>query len=112
MDTRGTHVTLDLWFNDTPDCEGLESIMGEALTAGGVTVLHKVRHQFAPQGLTALWLLSESHASLHTYPEANYCSMAVYTCGTIDTVAIANNILQALPSLAKYHLHTYPRGGN
>ena len=44
------------------------------------TILDKVEHQFQPQGLTILYLLSESHISIHTFPEREYFALDIYTC--------------------------------
>jgi len=44
------------------------------------TILQKSQHIFEPQGFTALYLLSESHISIHTFPEKNYASIDIYTC--------------------------------
>jgi spermidine synthase len=52
-----------------------------ALDAGGATVLDVVAHRFEPQGTTVLALLAESHASVHSYPEAGAAFVDVFTCG-------------------------------
>jgi S-adenosylmethionine decarboxylase len=44
------------------------------------TVLQKIEHQFEPQGFSLLYLLSESHLSIHTFPEKNYVAIDLYTC--------------------------------
>ena len=44
------------------------------------TILQKSTHKFEPQGFTALYLLSESHISIHTFPENNYAAIDIYTC--------------------------------
>jgi len=44
------------------------------------TILNKIEHQFEPEGLTILYLLSESHISIHTFPEKNYLALDIYTC--------------------------------
>ena len=43
-------------------------------------VLNKAEHVFTPQGITILYMLSESHISIHTFPEKNYAAMDIYTC--------------------------------
>jgi len=45
------------------------------------TALHFKFHQFTPQGLTGYVLLSESHISIHTWPEFKYAAVDVFTCG-------------------------------
>ena len=44
------------------------------------SVLEKVDYLFHPQGLTILYLLSESHISIHTFPEKKYIAFDLYTC--------------------------------
>lgn len=52
-----------------------------AVEAAGATILGKVEHTFDSNGFTAVVLLSESHASIHTYPEYNACFVDLFTCG-------------------------------
>lgn len=63
------------------DVERLEAVMLEAARASGATVLQSAKHVFPPSGLTMVILLSESHASIHTYPEFNACFIDLFTCG-------------------------------
>ena len=44
------------------------------------SVLEKVEHKFHPEGLSILYLLSESHLSIHTFPERSYIAFDLYTC--------------------------------
>jgi S-adenosylmethionine decarboxylase len=44
------------------------------------TVLGKLSHIFTPQGLSVLYMLSESHISVHTFPENRYLALDIYTC--------------------------------
>jgi S-adenosylmethionine decarboxylase len=60
----------------------LEKLVLEAATATGATVLQICTQKFSPQGVTAVAILAESHASLHTYPETNTVFWDCFTCGT------------------------------
>lgn len=86
--TFGRHVAIDTWgvdFDLLNNCELLEHHMIEAAEACGATVLSVQGKQFEPQGATVLVLLSESHISIHTYPEKGFASLDCYTCGeTVD----------------------------
>jgi S-adenosylmethionine decarboxylase len=59
----------------------LMDCMVEAVKATGATLLHSVQHEFYPQGYAMIMLLSESHASIHTYPEHRSCFVDIFTCG-------------------------------
>lgn len=48
----------------------------------GATVLSTSSHKFSPQGVTAILLLSESHISIHTWPEKQFATCDIFTCGT------------------------------
>ncbi|THF83780.1 adenosylmethionine decarboxylase [Cohnella fermenti] len=86
--TFGRHVTVDAWgveFDLLNNAEVLQSHMVEAAESCGATVLSVQARQFEPQGATVLVLLSESHLSIHTYPERGFAAIDCYTCGeTVD----------------------------
>jgi S-adenosylmethionine decarboxylase len=75
------------------DEQFLRHALGEALTQADATVLEVVSKQFDPQGVTVLALLSESHASIHTYPEVGSVFVDVFTCGTRAKPALAVQLL-------------------
>jgi S-adenosylmethionine decarboxylase proenzyme len=52
-----------------------------AARAAGAVVLERTMHSFSPEGFTAMVLLSESHATIHTYPEHRTCFVDLFTCG-------------------------------
>ncbi|HEY1016366.1 MAG TPA: adenosylmethionine decarboxylase [Herpetosiphonaceae bacterium] len=64
------------------DEQSLRAVVAQAAAATGATVLQIIAHRFSPQGVTALALLAESHASLHTYPEAGLAFWDCFTCGS------------------------------
>lgn len=68
------------------DQAGLTAAFRAAVRASGATLLHAVEHTFPPHGMTAVAALSESHASIHTYPEHNSCFVDIFTCG--DTCSV------------------------
>ena len=43
-------------------------------------VLGKMEHQFEPHGISVIYMLSESHISIHTFPEKQYFALDIYTC--------------------------------
>lgn len=52
-----------------------------AIDASGATILSYHVEKFEGGGVTASFLLSESHASIHTYPEHGGCFIDLFTCG-------------------------------
>ncbi len=55
-----------------------------ALQKAELQVLRLVEHDFEPKGFTAMALLSESHASLHTWPEHDLVAFDVFSCTSRD----------------------------
>ena len=48
------------------------------------------------QGYSICVLISESHASIHTFPEDNGVFIDYFTCGNISTEPFRQKILEAL----------------
>jgi S-adenosylmethionine decarboxylase len=62
------------------DAKKLKKILREIAKVCKLTVLRTSTHQFEPYGVTSLFLLSESHLSIHTWPEHGKFAMDVYSC--------------------------------
>jgi S-adenosylmethionine decarboxylase proenzyme len=60
--------------------DAMEFLLDRICETHHFSVLHKMVHKFDPQGLTILYMLSESHISIHTFPERNYLAFDIYTC--------------------------------
>jgi S-adenosylmethionine decarboxylase len=60
------------------------------------SILQECEHKFIPIGCTFLFLLSESHLSVHTFPEKNYISFDLYTCREYSDNYIYTNIFYYL----------------
>jgi len=59
----------------------------------GLRVVGELSHHFDPEGLTSMWLLSESHATIHTWPSAGYAAIDLLTCGNKDLLE-AESVLE------------------
>lgn len=83
-DFEGKHFVASYLGCDSEALGNVEEMiraMDVAVEASGATILDKTSYTFPPNGLTIVYLLSESHASLHTYPEFNACFVDLFTCG-------------------------------
>lgn len=72
---------LDCDLKALTDLEALVKAMDDAVVASGATILDKTPFVFPPNGMTIVYTLSESHASIHTYPEHGSCFVDLFTCG-------------------------------
>ncbi len=52
----------------------------EVLSCAGFNILCFTDHHFTPQGYTALWLLTESHFAVHTFPEFGKSYIELSSC--------------------------------
>jgi len=68
------------WWLSCCDSEALKQVISADLNRAGFTVLNFVEHYFQPQGYTALWLLAESHAAVHTFPEEGKSYVELSSC--------------------------------
>jgi len=62
--------------------EKVEEIMTAGVHAAHATIVQKVFHKFTPVGVSGVLVLSESHMTIHTWPEFGYCAVDLYTCGS------------------------------
>jgi len=77
--TAGKHLICDFTQVKTFDID-FKEICRWLCDMSGYKILGEVEHKFEPEGQTFLFLLSESHLSVHTFPERKYLSFDLYTC--------------------------------
>lgn len=66
------------------DADRCLAALRDAVDALGATILGENVHRFPNGAVTAVLLLAESHATLHTYPEYESCFIDLFTCGVGD----------------------------
>ncbi|MEV6828499.1 adenosylmethionine decarboxylase [Amycolatopsis sp. NPDC051102] len=109
----GRHVLAELHGVDPAlldDPVRLGELLRAAVTEAGATVLDVVAQRFAPQGVTVIALLAESHASVHTYPEHGSLFADVFTCGDRADPEHALRLLAKSLHAAPVHLSVLHRG--
>lgn len=82
------------------DLERIEQLMRAAAQAVGATVVDARFHRFTPQGVSGVLLLLESHLSIHTWPEAGYAAVDLYTCGRCEPMPAHQVLLAGLGASA------------
>ncbi len=84
MDGLGIHVIADLKQCDPlliDDIEYVRDTLYEAAETLSVSVIGESFHKFSPQGVTGILSIAESHISVHTWPEALFVAIDIFTCG-------------------------------
>lgn len=98
--TQGRHILFDVWGVDPDllnDLPRIRAAMLDAADAAGATVVDDRFHRFPAQGLSGVIVLSESHISVHTFPEHSYAAFDVFTCGAhVDPEEACRHLLDAL----------------
>jgi S-adenosylmethionine decarboxylase len=81
----GRHLIVDYWgvpSEKLVSCEEIDAVFRRGAETAGATVLSSHFHHFGDgYGITGVTILSESHMSIHTWPENNYCAIDIFMCG-------------------------------
>lgn len=107
----GEHFHVDVFGAKNLDCtEKMASVFKEAVTAAGANLLHIHMHHFGPgAGVSGVAVLSESHMSVHTWPERGYAAFDIFMCGKSQPELAVAVIKLAFPA-DKYQVNKYYRG--
>lgn len=87
---KSNHIISDIKYEG--ELPNIEKLLDEAISkVNELNVVNKFVHNFQPNGISLVYVLAESHISIHTWEEYNYLSIDFYTCGdttptkTLDT---------------------------
>jgi len=70
----------------------VKPIMKEIVATVQITVVDSSFKQFEPIGVTGIYLLEESHLSIHTWPELDFAAIDIFSCSTLDVKEIKKTI--------------------
>jgi S-adenosylmethionine decarboxylase proenzyme len=80
----GTHLIVNLY--DIRDDDLLcylwkgRQVLDKIVLELNLNVVNEAGHQFQPFGYTYAYVLSESHMTIHTYPEHQSCYIDIFCC--------------------------------
>ena len=105
----GKHIILDLYDVNNEILQSINTstlyifndFIEHILKTANIHLLSKNIHFFdfnhenkkIDGAFTALYLLSESHLSIHTWPEKKYIAIDIFTCGNCDVEYIAQRFI-------------------
>jgi S-adenosylmethionine decarboxylase len=78
------------------DLEGIKQVLNTICEKENYAILGVLEHRFEPQGLSIVYMLSESHISIHTFPERQYIALDIYTCREYPNNQVYNKIYDNL----------------
>lgn len=84
MKALGRHILAEIYGCDPGilnDKEAIEKIMVDSALEAGAEIRETAFHKFSPQGISGVVVISESHLTIHTWPELGYAAVDVFTCG-------------------------------
>lgn len=84
MKALGRHILAEMYdcdVNVLNDRTRVREIMVNAALAAGAEIREYTFHQFEPYGISGVVVISESHLTVHTWPEHGYAAIDVFTCG-------------------------------
>lgn len=98
MKTLGRHVIAEINgcdHNLLDNKEFIEKAMTDAAIKAGAEIREVAFHEFSPIGISGVVIISESHLTIHTWPELGYAAVDVFTCGdTVDPWVACNYLVK------------------
>ncbi len=80
----GRHMTVEFYDCDPKalaNAKLVEEVFLRAADKSGATVIDSNFHEFEPQGVSGVVVISESHFAVHAWPEHDYAAVDLFTCG-------------------------------
>jgi S-adenosylmethionine decarboxylase len=104
----GNHLIIDLFgARRLDDLKHIERTLKRCVEVAGATLLHIHLHHFTPNGgVSGVAVLSESHISIHSWPEADYAALDVFMCGEAKphlAIEVLREAFQARDVVVKEH---------
>ncbi|MCM1325376.1 MAG: adenosylmethionine decarboxylase [Bacteroidales bacterium] len=71
------------------DVEAIKAAAHKAVEYVGAHIVEECVHKFEPVGITYFAIISNSHFSIHTWPEHRYAAVDIFSCKEEVTDGIA-----------------------
>lgn len=110
---QGNHAMGDLILNEYP--KNIVQLFKESIRYSNLHIVDEKIKDFKEEcqsesAVTGVFILSESHATIHEYPESNYVTVDIYTCGKEGDPMAALKYFKSLLNVKKYNLNLIKRG--
>ncbi len=88
----------------------VKKLLSKAVLKGGGTIVKAVFHNFSPYGVSGVLVITESHVTIHTWPEHAYAAVDIFSCSKkLDHAAIRNELKLSM-SAGRVSRKTFRRG--
>jgi S-adenosylmethionine decarboxylase len=113
MHALGRHILLELFDCDLAVLNDLVKVK-EGLVAAAhqaqATIVAAIFHKFNPFGISGVVVISESHLTIHTWPEYRYAAVDIFSCGDIIKPDMAVSYLVKLFAAERVSVVELQRG--
>lgn len=100
--SSGKHMICDIFDIKNTDLLNnkihLSTLLKNICYKNEFEILKEIDYSFQPIGCSIIFLLSESHLSVHTFPEKNHISFDIYTCRQYNDNSVYMEIFSYLIS--------------
>lgn len=107
----GKHILVDLWqVSNMDNLNLIQETLEQSAIVAGATILHSYYHPFGEEmGVSGVTVLSESHISIHTWPERQFAAIDIFMCGKCDSKVALDYIIKSFKP-GKVTTNTNSRG--
>lgn len=92
MEKIGFSMQFDIHTFDQISINVAKDIITGICKEMNAKIVKTISHEFYPQGISMVSIISKSTISLHTWPEKNYVSIDIFSCSNLRSNEIANYI--------------------
>ncbi|WP_425447552.1 adenosylmethionine decarboxylase [Dethiothermospora halolimnae] len=113
LEQLGRHILVEFYDCDKDilnDHDLIEKHMNQAAREAKATIVESVFHMFNPWGVSGAVIISESHLTIHTWPEYGYAAVDLFTCGDEVNPWNAFDYLEEKLKAKKTETTEVPRG--
>ena len=112
MSPKGVHYIVEVSGCDSTitNVPKLQDILVEAAKRAHAQVWSVSFNKFPPNGVSGVVVISESHLSVHTWPEVNYMALDIYTCGAHTEPMLAVDYVLEQVKASHIHITEITRG--
>lgn len=113
LEQLGRHILVEYYNCDKEalnDHKYIEEVMVQAAKEAKATVVESVFHLFNPWGVSGAVVISESHLTIHTWPEFGYAAVDLFTCGDSVNPWVAFDYLSEKLGAEKHETSEVGRG--
>lgn len=92
------------------EVSGIRTALLRSVEAGSGTMVESVFHAFSPWGVSGVVVITESHVTIHTWPEHGYAAVDILSCSSKLNHEIIAESLRAGLKAGSLRIQTLKRG--